>query len=102
LVNTLRKHPLTAMIPIALLTGRRAKEDVAKGLASGADDYIVKTIDPYLFLEKIGSLLKNRPPEFRPEINFAESAASMPANWNVLTEIVRISEKGLTLHSPIF
>ena len=71
LVKTLRKQPSTAMIPIALLTGRREKEDVARGLASGADDYIVKPIEPDLFIDKINTLLKNRPPEFKPEIHFA-------------------------------
>src|ERR1700756_3638022 len=59
LVRTLRRHPLTSAIPIALLTGRREKQDVAKGLASGADDYIVKPIDPDLFLDKVSSLLQH-------------------------------------------
>src|ERR1700722_3270049 len=92
LVKTLRKHPLTASIPIALLTGRREKEDIARGLASGADDYIVKPIDPDVFIDKINSLLKNRPPEFRPEINFAEGSVKMPAKWDVSTEIITVSE----------
>jgi hypothetical protein len=70
-------------------------------LAAGADDYIVKPIDPDLFVDKINTLLKTRVGEVRPEINFAETATHVPAKWEVTSEIISISEKGLTLRSPI-
>src|ERR1700728_3222226 len=83
LVRTVRRNPDTAMIPIAMLTGRREKEDIQKGLNAGADDYIVKPIDPDHFIDKINTLLKNRTGEVRPEINFAATATHVPAKWDV-------------------
>jgi len=101
LVKTIRKTPGLASLTVALLTGRRDKEDVDRGMKSGADDYIVKPIDPDVFLDKIQTLLKNRPPQEMVEISFAESPVHLEANWKVKTEITTISERGLTLWSPI-
>ena len=42
LVNALRADPETAGIPIVLLSARAGQEARVEGLASGADDYIVK------------------------------------------------------------
>ncbi|HEY3077164.1 MAG TPA: response regulator [Burkholderiales bacterium] len=39
---TLRQHPVCAPLPIILLTAKSAPEDVAKGLALGADGYVTK------------------------------------------------------------
>ena len=38
----LRRHPDTALLPVIMLTVRNEPEDVAKGLALGADGYITK------------------------------------------------------------
>ena len=39
---TLRQHPSCAPLPIILLTAKSEPEDVAKGLALGADGYVTK------------------------------------------------------------
>ena len=38
----LRQHPTYAFLPIIMLTARSAPEDIAKGLALGADGYVTK------------------------------------------------------------
>ncbi len=38
----LRQHPAYAFLPITMLTAKREPEDVAKGLALGADGYVTK------------------------------------------------------------
>jgi CheY-like chemotaxis protein len=42
LLARLRNHPSYALLPIVMLTAKRDPEDVAKGLAFGADGYITK------------------------------------------------------------
>lgn len=86
-------------IPVAMLTGRRNKEDVLKGLECGAIDYIVKPIDPDLFLEKIQMLLA--PKEKEAELELVELPIQAAARWEIKFEITGLSEKGLTLLSPI-
>ena len=41
-LTTLRQHPTYTVLPIIMLTARSEAEDVAKGLALGADGYITK------------------------------------------------------------
>jgi len=42
----LRKAPVTAEVPVIILTARAQEADVAAGFAAGADDYIVKPFSP--------------------------------------------------------
>jgi CheY-like chemotaxis protein len=99
LIKTIRGKPKFAHLPIAMLTGRRDKKDIQLGLDSGADDYIIKPIDPMILLGKIQSLLKKRPPTTN---NFPEGPVRKKAEWDVETQITYVSERGLTLWSPLF
>lgn len=98
LAKTVRANEKLANLPIVLLSGRREKRDIEKGVKVGVDDYIVKPIDPDLFLAKINSLLKAKSPN---SINFLECSVKQPFQWEVVNEIVRISEIGLTLNSTL-
>ena len=42
LLASLRNHPAYSLMPIVMLTAQRAPEDIARGLALGADGYITK------------------------------------------------------------
>jgi two-component system alkaline phosphatase synthesis response regulator PhoP len=42
LLSRLRKHPLVTHLPIAMLTARVARPDIARGLALAADAYVTK------------------------------------------------------------
>ena len=46
LVRALRSRPDTLTLPLLFLTTRGAKDDVVHGLGLGADDYLVKPVDP--------------------------------------------------------
>jgi DNA-binding response OmpR family regulator len=105
LIRKIKDNPKTFEIPIAMLTSRRNREDVLKGLDCGAIDYIVKPIDPDLFLEKIKSLLT---PEAKPipgaaiaELDLVEIPIHASARWEIKFEITGLSEKGLILTAPI-
>jgi two-component system, OmpR family, alkaline phosphatase synthesis response regulator PhoP len=47
-------------IPLLMLTARSRPEDVLKGFASGADDYLPKPFDLAILLARIRSLLRRR------------------------------------------
>ncbi|MDZ4678186.1 MAG: response regulator transcription factor [Oligoflexia bacterium] len=101
LIKTIRSHTHAPHVAIALLTGRRDKKDVQHGLDCGADDYIIKPVDPDLFIAKVESLLRKRPPQFKAEVNFAESPVRMPAQWDIANEIVSVSEQSITIVGPV-
>jgi DNA-binding response OmpR family regulator len=56
-------HQLRAarnFIPILMLTARARPEDVLKGFASGADDYVAKPFELPIFLARLQGLLRRR------------------------------------------
>jgi len=96
LTRTIRKQPKVANLPVILLTGKREKSDVEKGIDSGVNDYVVKPIDPELLLAKIRNLLSI---ESENAMKFIEAPVSFKAEWETKTEVVSVSELGLALHS---
>jgi CheY-like chemotaxis protein len=56
-VEAMRADPRTAGVPILLLTALAQEDDVARGLRTGADGYIVKPFDPEQLIEQIGALV---------------------------------------------
>ncbi len=47
-------------VPIIIVSGRDGEEDIVRGLAAGADDYIVKSFRPAELLAKISAILRKR------------------------------------------
>lgn len=60
LTHALREDPATQGLPILLLTALGQQADVERGLAAGADGYIVKPFDPEDLLRRIDELLPGR------------------------------------------
>ncbi len=58
--RALRADPCTAELPILLLSARSRDEDVRRGLAAGAHDYVVKPFDAEAMLERVRALLGRR------------------------------------------
>jgi len=56
----LRNAPLTADLPIIILTARDADEDVVVGLQAGADDYMTKPFTPAVLLARVEAVLRRR------------------------------------------
>jgi CheY-like chemotaxis protein len=116
-VRTIRMRPEFKDLPVALLTGRREKRDIQMGLQSGADDYIIKPIDPLVLLGKIETLLKKKPfastqgtvPTVNgtvPPVNHGATISvdrpvRLAATWDMETVIVQASDRGLTLWSSL-
>jgi len=55
----LKRHPLTRHFPVILISGDRTEiPDMVSGLRVGADDYLLKPLDPRLLLAKIRSVMQ--------------------------------------------
>jgi DNA-binding response OmpR family regulator len=53
----LKDKPETSSIPVIMLTAGARKQEVSKGYASGADDYIIKPFEPEELINRIEKLL---------------------------------------------
>ncbi|OJF13688.1 response regulator transcription factor [Couchioplanes caeruleus] len=53
----LRAGPLTADVPIIMLTARSRPQDLEQGYAAGATDYVVKPFSPRELLERVEAAL---------------------------------------------
>jgi two-component system, OmpR family, phosphate regulon response regulator PhoB len=63
LCRRLRARPTTARLPIIMLTARGEEGERVRGLATGADDYIVKPFSLPELIARIGALLRRSSPE---------------------------------------
>src|SRR6202140_985002 len=60
-------------IPLLMLTARARPEDVLQGFESGADDYLPKPFNLSILIARIGSLLRRKTWEHRPDPAQAKS-----------------------------
>jgi two-component system phosphate regulon response regulator PhoB len=63
LCRRLRARPETKDLPIIMLTARGEESERVRGLATGADDYIVKPFSVPELIARIGALLRRSKPE---------------------------------------
>ena len=56
------RQNLEASPPVLLLTSRSAEEDVVEGLNAGADDYVVKPVQPAVLLARVNALIRRAYP----------------------------------------
>jgi two-component system, OmpR family, phosphate regulon response regulator PhoB len=63
LCRRLRANPDTAKLPIIMLTARGEEAERVRGLATGADDYIVKPFSVLELVARIRALLRRTAPE---------------------------------------
>src|SRR5213082_2408601 len=63
LCRRLRARPETKQLPIIMLTARGEESERVRGLATGADDYIVKPFSVPELLARVGALLRRARPE---------------------------------------
>ncbi len=62
LTRHLRKNPVTAPIPVIMLTAKITEDDKVHGLNSGADDYIVKPFSPRELVARINAVMRRSEP----------------------------------------
>ena len=78
LLRALRADPFTSEIPILMLTARSSVENETEGLATGADDYVAKPVEPRRLAARVKSLLRRTgrggPAAARPRRGAADGA----------------------------
>jgi DNA-binding response OmpR family regulator len=73
-------------IPILMLTARGRPEDVLKGFASGADDYLAKPFELPILLARLQGLLRRGEWMRQAVVSPAESASAGPVNGSPSAE----------------
>jgi len=58
LTRRLRKNPLTADIPIIMLTAKVSEDDKVAGLNAGTDDYVIKPFSPRELIARINAVMR--------------------------------------------
>ena len=61
--ESLKSNPDTKDIPIVFLSAYANKDEIRRGLALGADEYLTKPIAPDVLTERVTCVLK----QFKPE-----------------------------------
>ncbi|MGA8112648.1 MAG: response regulator [Actinocatenispora sp.] len=78
----IRADPLTASLPVIMLTARGLGADRVAGLTAGADDYIIKPFDTLELVARVRSTLRrNR------EIRETSPLTGLPGNTRILREL---------------
>jgi len=97
LIRSLKRNKNFSYLTIAMLTGRRDKEDIEHAVELGVQDYIVKPIDPDLFLKKVDSLVEKHQKRIQsvPVLDFPV------ANLRLPVKITRVTDVGVTIESPV-
>lgn len=96
LIVTVRKNEKYTDLPIVLLTGKREKKDVERGIGVGANDYIVKPVDPEIMAAKVDGLLSKK-----TVLGLFEVSVKHPARFQDKTEIRSVSEVGIEVWSEL-
>ncbi len=62
LTRRLRREPVTADIPIIMLTAKVTEDDKVAGLEAGTDDYVIKPFSPRELIARINAVLRRTSP----------------------------------------
>lgn len=95
LIKTVRNSKRFDDMGVAMLTSLRERRDVERAVSLGADDYIVKPIDPILFISKVDALFEKKPPGQHPEVLFDENSALAAGYVRTPVIVKSVSELGM-------
>lgn len=98
LISIFRKQPQTCLVPIIIISGKNQIDDVRKAIALGANDYIVKPLDPLIIQEKLRRAEPNEKEDyFCVELNKESSKAG--GYFSKSFKINSVSEFGVRIIS---
>jgi DNA-binding response OmpR family regulator len=90
LCRRLRSDPLTASLPVIMLTAKSLSVDKVVGLTAGADDYIIKPFDTLELIARVRSTLRRN-----AEMRAVSPLTGLPGNHRINEEIAgRVLEDG--------
>lgn len=85
-------------VPSLLLTNRNSDEDIVAGLAAGADDYVIKPVQPAVLLARIAAIHRRTGP--REAITANESYG--PYTLHPARQTVTVEDETITLTAKEF
>lgn len=98
LISTIRSQPnVNSKVPIIMLTGKRDAADVEKAISVGANDYMIKPVDPDVLISKITKLLTQK----NDQDDFVHAQVNKPASVPIKITIISTSEIGLKFSSDV-
>lgn len=97
LIRTVKKRKDLNYLTIAMLTGRSEKSDIEQAVELGVQDYIVKPIDPEVFMEKVDKLVERhkKKKDQKPTIEKTMGEMILPV------QVIRITDIGITIETPL-
>lgn len=97
-IMELRRDPETCLIPVIMLTSLSQVKDKLTGLKLGADEYLVKPIEPYELAARVESLLK----KYYINVNLLTRLPSETLFIQHLSSILNSSEKVDLIYFDIY
>lgn len=98
LISTIRSQPtINQKVPILMLTGKRDPADVEKAISVGANDYMIKPIDPDVLLSKLKKLLEQK----SDQADFVHAPVNKPASFPMKLSITSTSEISVKFNSDV-
>lgn len=98
LISSIRAHEgFNKNVPIIMLTGRREASDVEKAISVGANDYMIKPIDPDILTSKIKKLIQ----QSSGKSDFIQAPVDQPAAMATKIQIISTSEITLQFSSDL-
>lgn len=88
-VRRLRADPRTSHVPVIILTARSLTGDKVVGLAAGADDYVLKPVDPAELVARVRTTLRRT-----SELRATSPLTGLPGNHRIDRELARRLEAG--------
>ncbi len=89
LCRRLRANPVTANLPVIMLTAKSLSADKVVGLTAGADDYIIKPFDTLELVARVRSTLRRT-----AEMRAVSPLTGLPGNRRIDEEILARSGRG--------
>jgi DNA-binding response OmpR family regulator len=99
------RNNLELPVPALLLTNRSADEDMVTALDAGADDYIIKPVQPPVLLARINAILRRagaREPSNGSETYGAFTLHPMRQNVTIEGETIALTAKEFELIATLF
>lgn len=97
MILSIRALPGKSAVPIVMISGMNQSEDVMKAIKLGANDYIVKPLDPMILQEKLQNVASQSGEFHSVELPQSFEIAALVSKS---VRIISISEFGVKIISP--
>ena len=92
--HRLRAEPQTAQLPVLMLSAKAQEVDKATGIKVGADDYLIKPVDPSEIISRVERLLARKSVAKSKIIAFLGSKGGVGTTTMVVNVAIALSQRG--------